>query len=569
MPLIDLRRDATTAVSALFERIRSAPAEIWITLRNETDIAAEAREIKRRVDAGEDLPLAGYVFAAKDNIDVAELPTTAAHPDFTHMPERTATVVERIVAAGAILIGKTNMDQFATGLVGSRSPYGAVSSAHQPERVAGGSSSGSGAAVGWGIVDFSLGTDTAGSGRVPAAYNRVIGLKPTLGLLPLDGVLPASPSYDTVSVFAPDIAIAAKVVDVASGPSTLDPHGRAFPDDAPQAAPARPVIAVPDDESLGILSPGMRAAFDRAVRRAEDAGAVVSAIDLGPFLEAARLLYDGGLVSERAWSFGSFLAEHTEHADTSVATIAAGAMSVEAVSLVDAQQRIVALTAEAKRRLDGSDALMLPTAPLHPSHAELESDPIGVNRTVGTFTNFVNLMDMAAVAVPGETVAGEGEFGVSFVVPAFHDQVAVDIAARFTSQEPGEPFRFLNGIDVAVFGAHLRGEPLNGQLQDLGARYIRDASTANTFRMLLVEGAVDRPAVVRADRGAELPGELWRLSPLAVSRLLTSIAPPLALGRIELADGEVVLGFTASVAEGHRDITDLGGWRAFRAVSTV
>ncbi|WOF23230.1 allophanate hydrolase [Microbacterium betulae] len=569
MPLIDLRHNTTAAVSALFERIRSAPADIWITLRDEADVAAEVGEVRRRIDAGEDLPLAGYVFAAKDNIDVAGLPTTAAHPAFAHTPERTATVVERIVAAGAILIGKTNMDQFATGLVGSRSPYGAVSSAHHPDRVAGGSSSGSGAAAGWGIVDFSLGTDTAGSGRVPAAYNRVVGLKPTLGLLPLDGVLPASPSYDAVSVFAPGIALATKVLDVAAGSSTRDPRSRACPADAPQAAPARPAIAVPDDESLKTLSPGMRAAFDRAVRRAVEIGAEVSAIDLEPFLEAARLLYDGGLVSERAWSFGSFLAEHPEHADPSVATIAAGAMSVEAVSVIDAQQRLVALTAEAKRRLDGSDALMLPTAPLHPSHAELAADPIGVNRTVGTFTNFVNLMDMAAIAVPGETVAGEGEFGVSFVVPAFHDQVAVDIAARFTAQEPGEPLRFSKGIDVAVFGAHLRGEPLNRQLQDLGARYVRDVSTAGTFRMLLVEGPVDRPAVIRATTGAELPGELWRLSPLAVSQLLTSIAAPLALGRIELADGDVVLGFTASVADGHRDITDLGGWRAFRAVATV
>ena len=569
MPVLSSHLAPVAADARLFDAIRSAPAEIWITLRDEQDVAADVADVRRRVVGGETLPLAGYVFAAKDNIDVVGLPTTAAHPDFSHIPERTATVVQRLLDAGAVLVGKTNMDQFATGLVGARSPYGAVSSAHDADRVSGGSSSGSGAATGWRIVDFALGTDTAGSGRVPGAYNRVVGLKPTLGLLPLDGVLPASPSYDTVSIFAPDVALATKVLDIAAGVSDLDPHSRSCPADVPQAAPVRPRVAIPDDASLVSLSPAMREAFAGAVRRAEEFGAEVQTIDFAPFLEAAQLLYDGGLVAERGWSFGAFLAAHPEGADPSVATIAAGAMAVDGVSVIDAQQTLLALTAEARRRIDAVDALLIPTAPIHPRHDELAADPLGVNRTVGTFTNFVNVMDLAAVAVHAETVPGEGEFGVSFVTPAFHDQVAADLAARFCAEDPGEPLAFSGGVDVAVFGAHLRGEPLNGQLQALGARFVRDVVTAPTFRMLLVEGEVDRPAVIRSADGAELPGELWRLSPLAVAQLLGTIAPPLALGHIELSDGSVVLGFTASVVGEERDITDLGGWRAYRAVASV
>jgi len=569
MTSIDPVVSPADAAAALFDRIRSAPAELWITLRDEADVRADLESVQRRATEGAELPLAGATFAVKDNIDVAGLPTTAAHPALSRVAERNATVVQRLVDAGAVVVGKTNMDQFATGLVGARSPYGAVTSPVHPDRVAGGSSSGSGAVVGWGIVDFSLGTDTAGSGRVPAAFNRIVGLKPTLGSLPLDGVLPASPSYDTVSTFAPTVAMAAAVFAVAAGPADADHRSRSWSQGAPLAAPPRPVVAVPSEADLVTLSPGMRAAFADAVARAELLGAEVRAIDLSACLEASTLLYDGGLVAERAWSFGSFLAEHPDEADPSVASIASAAGSVGGVAVVDGQQRLLELAAAARRERAGTDALLLPTTPLHPTSAAVAADPLGVNRLLGTFTNFVNLMDLAAVAVPVSTVPGEGEFGVSFVTDAFHDQVAIDLAARFVGEPEPALVSVAPGHDVAVFGAHLRGEPLNAQLVELGARYVRDVSTAPAFRMLLVEGSVDRPAVVRSGDGRELPGELWRLSPLAVTHLLDSIAAPLALGRIELADGSVVIGFTASVDGTERDITDHGGWRAFRAASAA
>lgn len=556
-------------VAALVAALDAAPASIWITRRSAAEIQADAESVRSRVAAGATLPLAGLTFAVKDNIDVAGLPTTAAHPAFARIPAKNATVVTRLLDAGALLVGKTNMDQFATGLVGTRSPYGVVTSALDPQRVSGGSSSGSGAAVGHGLVDFSLGTDTAGSGRVPAAFNGILGVKPTLGLLPLDGVLPASPSYDTVSVFTRTTGLAARVMSVVAGPSNTDPKSRPWALDAPQAAPPRPVIAVPRRADLASLSPAALAAFDETIARFEALGAETRTIDIAPFLATARLLYGGGLVSERAWSYGAFLAAHPEGADPSVAAIAARAGEIDGTTVIDAQQAVAAATRLAREALDGTDALIIPTAPIHPTVAEVSADPIGVNSIVGTFTNFVNLMDMAAVAVPTGEVAGEGHFGVSIVTPTFHDQVALDLAARLLG-EP-EPAAALDtpGVDVAVFGAHLSGEPLNPQLQTLGARFVREVRTSDRFRMLLVEGAVDRPAVIRATEGAELPGELWRLSPLALSTLLRSIAAPLALGEIELSDGSSVLGFTASVDLTDRDITEFGGWRAYRAASVV
>ncbi|MCB7135316.1 allophanate hydrolase [Cellulosimicrobium marinum] len=556
--------DPVEAVRAAYARIGSTAARhVWIGLRPEDDAVADARAVRARLRAGEPLPLAGLVFAVKDNIDVAGMPTTAAHPAFATVPSRTASAVTRLTDAGAVLVGKTNLDQLATGLVGTRSPYGAVSSAVDPGRVAGGSSSGSGAAVGLGLVDFALGTDTAGSGRVPAAFNGVVGLKPTLGLVAKDGVVPACPSYDTVSVFAQDVVSGARVLAVAVGPSADDPGSRAWPADAPQGVPRRPVVAVPRDEDLAVLPPGARAAFDAAVARVEAQGATLRTVDLTPFLEAGRLLYDGGLVAERAWSYGDFLAEHPDDADPSVAAIAAAAAAVPGVRVVADQQRLRTLTAQARAALRGTHALVVPTAPVHPTHEQVAADPIGLNSTIGTFTNFVNLMDMAAVAVPAGRVDGEGLFGVTFVVPAFHDQVAVDLAARFLGESVpallGAP-----GTDVAVFGAHLRGEPLNVQLEALGGRYVRDVATARTFRMLLVEGDVERPAVVRGEPGASIPGELWRLSPQGLAGLLTSVAAPLALGPVELADGSTVVGFVAAPSGTEPDITHLGGWRGYR-----
>ncbi|WP_220457964.1 MULTISPECIES: allophanate hydrolase [unclassified Actinotalea] len=562
----DVRPSPTQRVLDAYARLAAVDRpEVWITLRPEADALADAAAVEARLAAGEHLPLAGTVLAVKDNIDVAGLPTTAGHPDFERIAERTATAVERLLDAGTVLLGKTNLDQFATGLTGSRSPYGAVRSALVPDRVSGGSSAGSGAAVGLGVVDIGVATDTAGSGRVPAAFNGVVGIKPTFGLVPKDGVVPACASYDCVSILAPTLALATAAIRVMTGPASADPASSTWPADVRLAAPAAPRVAVPRAADLAGLSPEALARFAAARGRLEASGAGVGEIDLTPLLAAARLLYDGALVAERYAAFGDFLAAHPEHADPSVATIARGAGTVIGADVVRDQQRLRALRAQSLAALAGYDALLVPTAPEHPTLAAVAADPLGVNARLGTYTNFVNLFGMAAVAVPGGTADG-GLFGVTVVTRGFEDQVGLDLAAVLAGEAglPPEPYPS-GGVPVVVFGAHLRGEPRNPQLEELGARFVGDVTTAPDYAMHLAADGL-RPVVVRtaAGAGAALPGEEWLLSPAALGTLLTTVDAPLALGRVRLADGRAVVGFTGALTGEEPDITAAGGWRAHR-----
>ncbi len=536
--------------------------EIWVHLRPEAAALTDAAAVERRTSSGEELPLAGLVLAVKDNIDVAGLPTTAGHPAFARVADVSATAVERLVAAGAVVVGKTALDQFATGLVGTRSPWGPVRSARRPERVSGGSSSGSGAAVGLGLVDLALATDTAGSGRVPAAFNGVVGIKGTVGLVPVDGVVPACPSYDCVTILAPTLPEASRAMAVLAGPSAEDPTSRPWPATAPLSAPSAAVIAVPSARDLAALSPQARARFAEAVARAVAAGARTRTIDLSPFLAAARLLYDGGLVAERFASYGPFLLEHPDGADPSVERIVRGAQGVPGYTVVRDQQLLRRLRATAMASLDGCDALLVPTSPIHPTIAEVAADPIGVNSLVGTFTNFVNLFDLAAVAVPAGEADG-GLFGVTVVTRAFADQVAVDLAGDLLGEPRQRSVLPPGGVPLVVFGAHLRGEPLSAQLEQLGARYVRDVVTAPDYAMFLTEDG-SRPVVAAVGPGAGdgVPGEEWILSSASLGALLPTIPAPLAVGKVRLADGRSVLGFTGAAVAGEQRLPR--GWRAYR-----
>jgi len=565
-------RGTTPSTTTPTERVRQAyrrdaaagRPEVWLTLRPEADVLAEAAAVEARLAAGEDLPLAGLVLAVKDNVDVAGLPTTAGHPDFAYTPERTATAVQRLVDAGVVVMGKTALDQFATGLSGARSLAGAVRSAADPERVSGGSSSGSGAAVGLGIADLAIATDTAGSGRVPAAFNGVIGVKPTYGLVPKDGVVPACPSYDCVTVLAPSLGLATQAIRTMTGPSALDPASRDWPSDVRLGAPAAPRVAVPRDEDLDALGPQARAHLAAAAQRLEARGAVVATIDLTPFLRAARLLYDGALVAERHASFGEFLAAHPQHAEPSVAAIASAAAQVTGSAVVRDQELLRSLRAEAMAALAGFDALLTPTAPSHPTVAAVLADPIAVNAGLGVYTNFVNLLDLAAVAVPAGESASEGLFGVTVVTRAFEDQVGLDLAGWLLGEEPGLPYP-TTGVPTVVFGAHLRGEARNHELEELGARFVREVATAPDYRMHVTDDG-GRPIVVptAAGAGQSFPGEEWLLSEAALGRLVTRVAAPLALGHVTLADGSSVVGFAGAVIGHETDISAAGGWRAHR-----
>lgn len=557
------------AYAALAEGVMTGTGrpEAWITLREERDVMRDAEQVEARLASGEALPLAGTVVAIKNNIDVAGVITTCASASMRRLPAENATAVQRLIDAGAVILGATNLDQFATGLVGSRSPYGAVRAAHDPMLVSGGSSSGSAVVVALGIVDASLGTDTAGSGRIPAAFNRIVGLKPTLGLVPTRGVVPAAPSFDTISVFARDVPTAERFAEVITGTDPLDATSRSWPADAPHAAHPVPRLVVPDEDSLSELSPVWRTAFTAAVNAWAARGAIISAIDIRPLLDVGSLLYDGALVAERYAAFGELVAA-AEDADPSVAAIAAHAATITGSDYVQDRQRVRDAASIARRILTDADALLLPSAPNHPSLADLVADPIGPNSRLGRFTNFVNLTDLCAIAVPAGSVDG-GPFGVTLVAPAFHDAVLTDLARRFTDTSGftswGPP-----GTEVAVFGAHLSGQPLNHQLTRLGGRKIDDIVTAPEYRMRALPTVPAKPGLVRVDTdGKRIHGERWLLSPAALAGFIGDLIEPMVLGRVRLDDGAAVIGFLCEpiAADSGDDISDLGDWRSYVAAT--
>ncbi|MFI1724363.1 allophanate hydrolase [Streptomyces sp. NPDC020489] len=539
------------------QRVRAAHArldavdrpEIWIDLRPRAEVEAEARTMDERVAAGERLPLAGRLLAVKGNIDVAGLPTTAGCPAYAYAPVADAPAVAGLRAAGAIVLGTTNLDQFATGLVGTRSPHGAVRNAHDPARVSGGSSSGSAVAVALGIVDLALGTDTAGSGRVPAAFNGIVGLKPTRGLVPTAGVVPACASLDCVTVFARTLPEAEQALShMATG--------------TPPALPRRPPgpwrIAVPPRDQLGELDEGWAEAYEAAVERLVAAGAAVREIDLTPFSEAAAMLYEGAFVAERYTTVGSFvdkaISEGVVTLDPTVAGIITRARDLPAHQLYADQDRLAALRTRAETELADADALVLPTTPGHPTLAEVAADPLGANARLGRFTNSTNLFDQAAVAVPAGEVHGL-PFGVMLIGPAHTDERLARIAALLQPR-----------TRLAVVGAHLTGQPLNPQLLALGARLDRTTTTAPVYRLHALRTAPPKPGLEHVGAGgAPIETEIWHLPAEGLGRLVASLPRPMTLGSVELADGTSVPGFLCepSALVDAQDITSYGGWRSY------
>jgi allophanate hydrolase len=544
-----------TRVQSAYARIETVDRpEIWIDLRPLAEVEKEARAIDARLAAGELLPLAGKLLAAKGNIDVAGLKTTAGCPAYAYTPEGDAPAVARLRAAGALVLGTTNLDQFATGLVGTRSPYGAVRGALDPARISGGSSSGSAVAVALGIVDLALGTDTAGSGRVPAAFNGIVGLKPTRGLVPATGVVPACASLDCVTVFARTLPEAEQALAYMASPS-----GRELPA-LPQRTPGPWRVAVPPTAQLGELDEGWAQAYEAAVDQLVAAGAEVRTLDLTPFTEAAAMLYEGAFVAERYTAVGGFvdklIAEGGEGLDPTVAGIITRARDIPAHRLFADQDRLAALRTRALAELGDADALLLPTAPGHPTLAEVAADPLGTNARLGRFTNSTNLFDLAAVAVPAGLTPAALPFGVMLIGPAFTDERLARIAALLQPR-----------LRIAVVGAHLSGQPLNPQLLALGAEWERTTTTASAYRLHALSTTPPKPGLVHVGEGggAGIEAEVWRLPAAGLGRLLADLPRPMALGRVELADGTYVPGFLCEPAalEGAEDITEYGGWRGY------
>lgn len=529
-------------------------------------------------------PLAGLRFAAKDNIDVAAVPTTAACPAFAYRPARDATVVRRLLDAGAELLGKTNLDQFACGLNGTRSPYGAVPNALRPEYVCGGSSSGSAYVVATGQADFSLGTDTAGSGRVPAGFNNIVGLKPSRGLVSARGVVPAAQSVDCVSIFAGTVALAARVLAQAMGPDPEDPYSRALAL-ADRPYPANFRFGVPD--RLQFFGDDLaRAAFAQAVERLRVLGGTPVTIPYGPLAEAAALLYDSALVAERYEAIRSFFDGREADVIEPVRGIIGAGCGFSAADHCEALTRLRALGQVAETMWNRIDVLVVPTAPTIYTIAQMQADPVALNRNLGAYTNFVNLLDYAALSVPsslrpdglpaGITLVGRcgSDWQLADLGQRFHHATGLTIGATGAPLPAPEPIPGLapqeRTVQVAVVGAHLSGMPLNGQLTGRGARLVRQAETSPDYQLYaLADTTPPKPGLLRvpAGTGTAIALEVWELPLEHYGSFVAGIPAPLGIGTLQLADGTRVQGFLceAQAVAGARDISHFLGWRAYIA----
>lgn len=557
-------------------------APVWITLTPPETLRARAAALTAARDAGARLPLFGVPFAVKDNIDVAGLPTSCACPDFAHMPAANATVVTLLEQAGAIVIGKTNLDQFATGLVGTRSPYGAPHSVFSTAHVSGGSSSGSAVSVAAGLVSFALGTDTAGSGRVPAAFNNIVGLKPSRGALSLQGVMPACKSIDCLSIFANTAADAAAVWGACTVPDGADPYSRAVPawsgfDAAGSFRFAVPAGALPDDAEAVAL-------HEAAIARLVALGGVAVTCDFTPFAQAAALLYQGPFVAERLAALQSRGFTRWERMDPQVAAIISAATTLSAADVFAGLDQLAALRAQANAVWQQADVMLLPTAPHHPTLAEVAAAPIAANARLGRFTNFVNLLDLAAIAVPAGFTGAGLPYGVTLVGPWGADVPLAQLAARLHAAAEGAcmgasaaPVPHASAriwpkpayVELAVVGAHLTGQPLNHQLSARGAHLLRTTRTSVGYALYaLTNTTPPKPGLVRDGTSAGLiEVEVWRLTHAAFGAFTEEVPAPLAIGTVTLQDGSTVKGFVCESAalHGAQDITRYGGWRAFRA----
>ena len=528
-------------------------------------------------------PLAGLTFAVKDNMDVAGMPTTAACPGFAFTPGQHAVVVQKLLDAGATLIGKTNLDQFACGLNGSRSPYGAVPNAFNPAYVSGGSSSGSAYVVATGQVDFALGTDTAGSGRVPAGLNNIVGIKPSKGLVSTRGVLPAAQSVDCVSVFARTVDMAARVLDVLAGYDAQDAYSRRLKLKVqPWGASFR--FGVPS--VLNFFGDALaKAAFEKSIRQLVALGGVSVAIDYSPLALAADLLYNSALVAERYAAIQPFFDAHEADVMEPVRSIIAKGRDYSAADLYAAQTKLRMYGQQAAAMWNDIDVLLVPTAPTHYTIAQMQADTVALNRNLGEYTNFVNLLDYAAIAVPSSLRADGLPFGVTLIAPCGSDwqlaglgqrlhqstglkqgSIGLNLAESQSIQAPAAPETEAR-MAVAVVGAHLTGMPLNTQLTERGAQLVQTTSTAAHYRLYALPNTTPpKPGLKRVPTdGAAIALEVWDMPVSQLGSFLALVPAPLGMGKVELADGSWITGFICEgfALDAALDVTAHGGWRAY------
>lgn len=557
---------------------------VFITRTPDEDLRAAAAELLARAPEPNSLPLWGIPFAVKDNIDVAGLPVTAACPAYAYEPEADSAVVARLKAAGALVVGKTNLDQFATGLNGTRSPYGAPRCVFNKSYVSGGSSSGSAVATAAGLVSFALGTDTAGSGRVPAAFNNLAGIKPTPGLVPNTGVVPACRSVDVVTVFAATVGDGVAIRKVMDGFDAGDPYSRkAEPVSLPVSGLRVGVLAGPEREFFGNAS--VEALYDAAIERARGLGATIVPFDYAPFRQAAELLYNGPWVAERLAAVKDFIATNAADFDPTVRAIIEGAKAYDAVAAFEGQYRLGHLRQKTLAEWAKVDVLMLPTSPTIYTVEEMLADPVTKNSHFGRYTNFANLFGYAAIAVPAGFGPDGLPGGVTLFGPAFSDDALAPFADALhraaacgmgkdkTAELPQasrvpEPDDGL--VPVVVVGAHLTGMPLNHELTGPGGKLVKTCRTAGDYRLFVLPGTTPpKPGLIREPgfAGSGLEVEVWKVTPEAFGRFVQKIPAPLGIGKVTLDDGSAVSGFLCEshAVAGAQEITSLGGWRAYIA----
>jgi allophanate hydrolase len=559
----------TVARADAYHKVQPAA---WISRVDEDVLSEQARTIDQRIERGESLPLAGVPVAVKDNIDVAGLETTAACPEFAYRPKTSALVVERLLAAGAIVVGKTNLDQFATGLVGMRSPYGSVGCVYNREYISGGSSSGSAVLVAAGVVPLALGSDTAGSGRVPAAFNHLVGFKPTRGRWSSRGLVPACRTLDCISALTTNAEDAALVDSIVGGFDPGDAYARRPP--ASHSAIAKSWrVGVPAPGQLKDLAPSDGEAYRAALERLSGAGGTSVEVDVAPLLTAARLLYEGPWVAERTAALQALLDLNAGAIHPIVRTIIQAGKGISAVDAFKgfyALQEHVRYAEELWQRVD---VLALPTTPTIYRRAEVLAEPYALNANLGRYTNFVNLLDMCAVSVPAGFRENGTGIGLSLIGPAWSDTDLLNLAARYA--EVPAPYlapkldtrEDRTHVRLAVVGAHLSGMPLHAQLTSRGARLVQRTQTAPLYRLFSMQGETPpKPALVHcgaAGRSIEL--EVYELEVAAFGSFVAEVPPPLAIGTVILSDGSNVRGFVCEsrAVTGALDITEYGGWRPY------
>jgi len=570
-------RTAEQVAAETLERLSAYDAvqpEAWISRVPATDVIARARKVDERVAAGESMPLAGVPVAVKDNIDVAGIDTTAACPAFSHRPGSSAHVIDLLVAAGAIVVGKTNLDQFATGLSGTRSPYGIPGCVFNREYISGGSSSGSAVVVAAGVVPLALGSDTAGSGRVPAAFNSLVGLKPTRGRWSSRGLLPACRTLDCITSFTKDAADAALVDQVLTDFDPRDPYSRRLPSSV-RTLDGKFRFGVPLPHQLPDLPTEESALFRAAVQTLQAAGGTAVNVDISPLLEAAQLLYGGPWVAERTAALETLLDSNPNAIHPVVRAIVQSGKSLSAVAAFRGFYALQGFARAAEELWENIDTLVLPTTPTIYRRTELLAEPVTLNANLGRYTNFVNLLDMSALSLPAGFRANGTGVGVSLIAPAWDDALLLKIAARYEQAAtfPARPELDVStrtsGVLLAVVGAHLAGMPLHWQLSSRDARLVSRTRTAPVYRLYAMsQQETPKPALLHCGPGGSaIELEVYELSTTAFGSFVAEVPAPLAIGSVTLENGAIVRGFVAEprALDGAIDITAHGGWRAYLA----